>query len=183
MGLVGYTLVPAAPPWAAAKCTAEQVVDHPHDPPCMYQPEGVVEDNLLGQVHPEHPGAEPYTERISSRGWSVLGLDMVLRAIRFGQAKSNLVAAIPSLHAGLTMLLALFMWPRTRWFGKTMFTGYALVMAFALVYTAEHYVVDILLGWGLAALVYATYRVVDARYILPRNARRRAEMPREHAVS
>ncbi|WP_417935308.1 phosphatase PAP2 family protein [Gordonia phthalatica] len=183
LGLVGYTLVPAAPPWAASKCTAAQVADHPHDPPCMYNPYGVVDDNLLGQVEPEHPGAEPYVERISSRGWGVLHLDMVLRAIRFGQTKSNLVAAIPSLHAGLTALLALFMWPRTRWLGKTLFTAYAVVMAFALVYTAEHYVFDVLLGWGLAALVYATYRIVDKRYILPRNARRDAEREAAAAVS
>lgn len=175
LGLVGYTLVPAAPPWAAAKCTAVEVADYPHDPPCMYQPAGPVDDNLLGQVEPEHPGAAPYVERISSRGWSVLGLDMVLRAIHLGQTKSNLVAAIPSLHAGLTMLLALFMWPRSRWFGRTVFTGYAFAMAFALVYTAEHYVFDIVLGWGLAATVFGACVVIDKRFIAPRNARRQAQ--------
>ena len=31
--------------------------------------------------------------------------------------------------------------------------AYVLIMAFTLVYTAEHYVVDILLGWLLAAVV------------------------------
>ncbi|WP_375003077.1 phosphatase PAP2 family protein [Gordonia sp. PS3] len=175
LGLVGYTLVPAAPPWAAARCTVAQVADSPHDPPCMYRADVEVPGNLLGEVHPENPGAEPYVERISDRGWSVIGLDMVLRAVRFGQTKSNLVAAIPSLHAGLTMLLALFIWPRTRWFGKTMFMGYALTMAFALVYSGEHYVFDILLGWGLAGAVFAAYWLIDTRYILPRNARRRAE--------
>lgn len=169
LGLVGYTLVPAAPPWAAARCTAVQVADHPHDPPCMYQPAGPVEGNLLGPMEPDRSDGAPYVERISDRGWSVVGLDMVLRALRFGQMKSNLVAAIPSLHAGLTMLLALFMWPRTRWFGKAAFTGYALVMAFALVYTAEHYVFDILLGWGLAAVVIVVYRILDARLVRRRD--------------
>ena len=28
--------------------------------------------------------------------------------------------------------------------------AYPLIMAFTLVYTAEHYVIDILLGWALA---------------------------------
>ena len=28
-----------------------------------------------------------------------------------------------------------------------------IIMAFTLVYTAEHYVIDILLGWALAAVV------------------------------
>ncbi|WP_432211723.1 phosphatase PAP2 family protein [Gordonia aichiensis] len=180
LGLVGYSLVPAAPPWAAARCTASQVADNPHDPPCMYYRGGAVPDNILGEVQPQHDGANPYVERISDRGWRVVGLDLVMRAINIGQAKSNLVAAIPSLHAGLTMILALFMWPRTRWLGRTMFMGYAWAMAFALVYTAEHYVFDILLGWGLAGAVYTAYRVVDARLIAPRHARREAE--RERAV-
>lgn len=180
LGLVGYSLVPAAPPWAAAKCTAAQVADSPHDPPCMYAPEGAVEGNILGDVHPENEGAAPYVERISDRGWQVIGLDMVVRVVNIGQSKSNLVAAIPSLHAGLTMFLALFMWPRTKWFGKTMFMGYAWAMAFALVYTAEHYVFDIILGWALAGAVMTAYYFIDSRYIVPRNARRAAE--RERAV-
>lgn len=52
--------------------------------------------------------------------------------------------------------------------------GYAAVMGFAPAYTAEHYVFDVLLGWAPAAAVYATYRIVDARHVLPRNARREA---------
>jgi hypothetical protein len=39
--------------------------------------------------------------------------------------------------------------------------GYVLMMAFTLVYTAEHYVVDILLGWLLAAIVMAAVRCFD----------------------
>ncbi len=40
--------------------------------------------------------------------------------------------------------------------------AYVLVMAFTLVYTAEHYVVDILLGWVLAAVVLAVIRRFEA---------------------
>jgi membrane-associated phospholipid phosphatase len=36
-------------------------------------------------------------------------------------------------------------------------------MAFALVYTAEHYVVDILLGWVLAAVVLLVIRRYESR--------------------
>ena len=185
IGLIGYTLVPAAPPWAAAKCTAEQVADYPHDPDCMYQPEGLVEDNLLGQVQPQQEGAAPYVERISTRGWQVLRVEAAGELIKGGQGKANLVAAIPSLHAGLTMMLALFMWPRTKALGRTLFMGYALVMAFALIYTAEHYVLDIILGWVIAALVVGTVEFVDRRYVQPRNRRREAdrELEREEAVA
>ncbi len=185
IGLIGYTLVPAAPPWAAAKCTAAEVQGYPHDPPCMYQPEGAVPDNLLGQVDPRHDDAKPYVERISARGWNVLGIDQAEKLIKGGQGKSNLVAAIPSLHAGLTMMLALFMWPRTKALGRTLFMGYALVMAFALVYTAEHYVFDIILGWGLAAAVVGTVTWVDKRYVQPRKQARHddEEAEREEAVA
>ncbi|MEZ5212540.1 phosphatase PAP2 family protein [Gordonia sp. (in: high G+C Gram-positive bacteria)] len=184
IGLIGYTLVPAAPPWAASMCTHEQVADHPHDPPCMFKNERV-EGNLLGDVNPKHEGAADHVERISWRGWSVLGLGTAGTLIKTGQSKANLVAAIPSLHAGLTMMLALFMWPRTKALGRTLFVGYALAMAFALVYTAEHYVFDILLGWLLAACVVGTVTWVDKRYIQPRNRRRaeEKEAEREQAVA
>ncbi|GAA1459905.1 phosphatase PAP2 family protein [Williamsia maris] len=155
LALVVYTLVPGAPPWAAARCSAEQVVDHPRDPACMYNEIPDASGGLLGPVTTTHPGAQPYVERISARGWEVLDIRAASTLISVGQSKANLVAAIPSLHAGLTMLLALFMWPRVRALGRTLFMGYAVVMAFTLVYTGEHYVFDILAGWGLAAAVIA----------------------------
>jgi membrane-associated phospholipid phosphatase len=36
-------------------------------------------------------------------------------------------------------------------------------MAFALVYTAEHYVVDILFGWALAAIVLLVIGRLESR--------------------
>jgi hypothetical protein len=36
-------------------------------------------------------------------------------------------------------------------------------MAFTLVYTAEHYVVDILLGWALTAVVITVTHWLEAR--------------------
>jgi hypothetical protein len=154
LGLIVYILVPAAPPWAAAKCTSAEVADGSAFPRCITQPvQDAPDGGLLGPVEPRHDGAAPYVERISSRGWDVLHIGPVREVLEVGQEKSNQVAAIPSLHAGVTALLAMFMWGRTKALGRTMFTGYALVMAFTLVYSAEHFVIDIFLGWGLAALV------------------------------
>ncbi|ROZ99300.1 phosphatase PAP2 family protein [Gordonia sp. OPL2] len=175
LALVGYTLVPAAPPWAAARCTAEQVVDHPREPQCMAYEGAVAGGGILGEVTPTNPDAQPYVERISARGWNFLNIHAASTLVEVGQGKANLVAAIPSLHAGLTMLLALFMWPRVKALGKTLFMGYALAMAFTLVYTAEHYVFDIILGWGLAAFVILVATVVDKRWLTPRAERRRAQ--------
>ena len=41
--------------------------------------------------------------------------------------------------------------------------AYVLVMAFTLVYTAEHYVIDILLGWALAAVAMLTLNRFTSR--------------------
>lgn len=153
LGLVGYILVPAAPPWAAAQCTQSQIADGPAFPACLKtSPDGVPDGGLLGTVAPREDGA-PFVERISSRGWDVLHIGPVRDVVEVGQERSNQVAAIPSLHAGLTGLLAMFMWRRTRKLGRTLWVGYAAAMAFTLVYSAEHYVFDLVLGWGLAALV------------------------------
>jgi hypothetical protein len=65
-----------------------------------------------------------------------------------GSEYANPVAAVPSLHAAYTLLVTLALWrPSPRW-AKPLLAAYPPAMAFALVYTAEHYVVDVLLGWG-----------------------------------
>ncbi|MGC5248750.1 phosphatase PAP2 family protein [Gordonia sp. DT219] len=175
LGLVGYTFVPAAPPWAAARCTSAEVADGPREAICMTTPQATEPGGILGPINPSHADAAPYVERISARGWEFLHIHVASDLIQIGQGKSNLVAAIPSLHAGLTMLLALFMWPRVKALGKTLFMGYALAMAFTLVYTAEHYVFDILLGWALAAAVIAVYQIIEHKIIGPRQRRKAAE--------
>jgi hypothetical protein len=176
LGLIGYTFVPAAPPWAAARCTAEEVIAQPHEDACMVEAEASEPGGILGPIDPVDDGAEPYVERISSRGWDVLNIHVAASLIEIGQGKSNLVAAIPSLHAALTMLLALFLWPRTdrRW--RPLLLLYPFAMAFALVFTAEHYVFDILLGWALSGIVVWAVNLIDRRIVQPRNARRAARV-------
>lgn len=161
LALVGYTVLPAAPPWAAARCTAAEVADGPREPPCMTIPDAAGSGGILGPIHPADDPGTTSVERISARGWDYLHIEVASNLVEVGQGKSNLVAAIPSLHAGLTMLLALFMWPRVKALGRTLFVGYAVIMAFTLVYTGEHYVLDIVLGWVLAAIVVTVCRLVD----------------------
>ncbi|WP_176562049.1 phosphatase PAP2 family protein [Mycolicibacterium palauense] len=152
--LVIYALLPAAPPWAAARCTAAQVEGGPSGPRCMfYRGGGVPDGGLLGAMQTSHDGANAWIERIVGRGWGKLNLHSATALLDQGQASVNLVAAVPSLHAGLSAAIAVFLWNRvnTRW--RPALVAYPLVMAFTLVYTAEHYVVDVLLGWLLAAVV------------------------------
>ena len=60
----------------------------------------------------------------------------------------NPVAALPSLHAGYSFLIALFVW-KTIGAGRARFLLfiYPLAMAFTLLYGGEHYVIDIVAGW------------------------------------
>ena len=56
---------------------------------------------------------------------------------------------MPSLHAAYPVLLMLFFWSSAgKW--RWLLPLYPLLMAFSLVYTGEHYVFDILLGWVYA---------------------------------
>src|SRR5205807_3757072 len=72
----------------------------------------------------------------------------------------NPYAAIPSLHAGYAFLVFLFVvtlaWG-TRWRWLALFGGalYPALQSFAVVYTANHYVVDLFLGYGFAAAALA----------------------------
>ena len=80
-----------------------------------------------------------------------------------GSEYSNPAAAVPSLHAAYTLLFTLFLWRSTRWASaRALLALYPPAMAFALVYTAEHYFVDILLGWAYTvAAVWVVCRIAD----------------------
>jgi hypothetical protein len=159
-----YAVMPAAPPWAAARCTAGDVTGGPSYPGCMFRPaRGVPDGGLLGALQTTQDGANAWVERIVGRGWGKLNLHSASALIDQGQASVNLVAAIPSLHAGLTAAIAAFLWTRVRRKWRPLLVAYVVVMAFTLVYTAEHFVVDILLGWVLAAVVLLVMRRFESR--------------------
>ena len=73
------------------------------------------------------------------------------------------VAAMPSLHAAYPMLLMLFFWKsagRFRW----LLALYPLAMAFTLVYTGEHFVIDIIFGWLYAITIFVLGNRLFDRY-------------------
>ncbi|MFN8161155.1 MAG: phosphatase PAP2 family protein [Solirubrobacterales bacterium] len=92
--------------------------------------------------------------RSSGRGWEVVSLQAAA-AFDKGQATVNLVAAVPSLHAGISMLVALFLWPRVTWVWRPLLALYPLLMGLMLIATGEHYLFDVLAGWLYAGLVMA----------------------------
>jgi len=81
-----------------------------------------------------------------------------------GSEYANPVAAVPSLHAAYTLLITLFLWRSAPRWARPLLALYPLAMAFALVYTAEHYVVDILLGWAYTVIaVLVVHRLAELR--------------------
>jgi hypothetical protein len=108
---------------------------YPMAPPWLASKEGFVGESL---------------PRLTGRGWDDLGLG----GFHVALAKvGNPVAAMPSLHGGLAMLIALYAIVRLRSAWRWVLLVYPVLMATALVYYAEHYVIDILAGWTLAAVV------------------------------
>lgn len=66
---------------------------------------------------------------------------------------TNPIAAMPSLHAAFPILLGLILWRLYRWRAFPFYL-YVFLMLFAIVYTGDHYVVDIIAGGILAVLCY-----------------------------
>ena len=95
----------------------------------------------------------PTIDRIVPEVWGQLGVGTVQSVYENGHLV-NVVAAMPSLHAAYPVMLLLFFWPAGRYV-RIGLALYALAMGFALVYSGEHFVTDILAGWAMAVAVHA----------------------------
>jgi hypothetical protein len=113
-------------------------VAYPADPPWIVA-------NRLHRLPPIH--------RVIFDVWDGIGLRTADPLVETGKAAFNEVAALPSLHAATTLFICLFFWPTARNWVRVLLIAYVLAMAFTLVYSGEHYVFDIVLGWAYAALV------------------------------
>lgn len=125
-GLLTYIVVPAAPPWFAARA---EFVDEP-------------------------------ISRTISTGWSVIDLQFAGAWLVREQAGVNQVAALPSLHAGFALLVSVALWPviRNRLL-RVLIVAFPVSMGLTLVYSGEHYVVDVLLGWLYVAAIVIGVRM------------------------
>jgi hypothetical protein len=136
-GAITFALLPAAPPWAAA--------EWPH--------------SLIPPV------ANPAGEQAVS---SPLPTDA---GPLYHLVDGNPYAAIPSLHGGYSFLVFLFVFTlawNTRWrWWALLALLYPLVQSFAVVYTGNHYVVDLLIGYAYAAAALFGVRWLWRRLDLP----------------
>lgn len=95
--------------------------------------------------------------RTTSKGWEVIGVGTASWFSK-GQNTVNLVAAVPSLHSALCMLVALSIWPRLRRRRlRPLLLLYPLAMGLTLMATGEHYFFDVALGWFYAGAVIAIW--------------------------
>ncbi|MCA2215235.1 phosphatase PAP2 family protein [Jidongwangia harbinensis] len=100
-------------------------------------------------------GALIEATRISTKGWDAIGLHGAGNTLNALQVEaSNPVAAMPSLHTAFAFMAVVFFLPmvRRRWWPVLL--SYPLAMTFTLVYTAEHWVIDVLVGWAYVGLVF-----------------------------
>lgn len=109
----------------------------------------------------EHGLIEP-TTRLIPRLWTWSGVGASDGLVGTGYRYANDVAAVPSLHAAVALLVALTVWPRAPW-ARALVAMYPLTMALAIVCTGEHYVSDVLLGWLYAVASFLAVRHLAAR--------------------
>lgn len=111
--------------------------------------------------------------RTSGSGLESLGVEFVTTNMQRGVNSANPFAALPSLHAGCSIVVAAtlsrkvpgFRWKRVIWL-------YPAAMAFTVVSTGEHYLIDvwasipfIWLAWRAAEWLGPRWGAVGARYI------------------
>jgi membrane-associated phospholipid phosphatase len=54
------------------------------------------------------------------------------------------------MHAATTLFICMFFWRGARPWLRAILAAYVLAMAFTLVYSGEHYVFDVVIGWFYA---------------------------------
>ena len=133
-GFVTYLFVPAAPPWYAADAGA------------LAGPDGTP---LIAYLKP--PAFEQLAELVGFDGHFAY-------SFAFGGVNPNQVAAFPSLHVAYPFLAFLVL---RRAFGRIgwLALGYTLLVAFSVIYTADHWIIDVIAGMAYAYVAY--YVVVD----------------------
>jgi membrane-associated phospholipid phosphatase len=158
--LATYFLYPATPPWLASQ-------------------DGYLPGPL--QVGPD--GYSWTVVRLSTRGWDALGLHHAGSLLNAAQVQeANPVAAMPSMHSAYAMLIVAFFLPavRRRWW--PLMLCYPLAMTFALVYSGEHYMIDVLMGWVYVLVTFVLVRVAEKQWAAFQ-ARRAGAVPIESGPS
>jgi membrane-associated phospholipid phosphatase len=120
--------------------------------------------------------------RIVPLVWHALGLHSAGSVVEGGYQYANNVAAVPSLHAAFSLLVAVTLWPREHKWLRPIVALYPLAMAFSLVFSGEHYFSDILLGWMYTVATLFAAKAL-ARWWTARRAQRTPSLAPEPAYA
>jgi membrane-associated phospholipid phosphatase len=122
-------------------------------------------------------GHLPPTTRIIDQVWKHLHIGLGQALFAGGNNFDNNVAAMPSLHGAYPMLICLFFWKGSSRRKRVLLAAYPICMAFSLVYTGEHFVTDIFVGW-----IYAAATVYFGSKLLNRWEARQSRKQRDAAA-
>jgi membrane-associated phospholipid phosphatase len=110
-------------------------------------------------------GTIPHITRVSSKVFSSLGITDFPSV--YNSMAPNPVAAVPSLHVGYSVLVAIFVFKLfgRKWGSLSLIYPFCIILG--VVYMGEHYVFDVITG---ALLAYAAYTAVPymIRWLHPR---------------
>jgi membrane-associated phospholipid phosphatase len=92
----------------------------------------------------------PPLTRSAGRGFTAMGLHAAAASWKNALDWGNAVAAMPSLHASFALIVPAFFlpWIKRRWL-KAVVLIFPVLMLTSLVYLAEHWVIDGLVGWAI----------------------------------
>lgn len=92
----------------------------------------------------------PPLTRSAGRGFTAMGLHAAAQSWKAALDWGNAVAAMPSLHASFALIVPAFFlpWIKPRWLKVVVFI-FPVMMLTSLVYLAEHWVIDGLVGWAI----------------------------------
>jgi membrane-associated phospholipid phosphatase len=92
----------------------------------------------------------PPLSRSAGRGFTAMGLHAAAVSWKNALDWGNAVAAMPSLHASFALIVPAFFlpWIKPRWL-KAVVLLFPVLMLTSLVYLAEHWVIDGLVGWAI----------------------------------
>jgi len=101
-----------------------------------------------------HHVIDPAVRRTDRLGTTALHLHRSPHWFDSGARLLDEVAAFPSLHAGLTVLPLICLWQQAKPWARVALVGYPMAMAFTIIATGDHWLVDVLAAWLLAFLVH-----------------------------
>ena len=99
-------------------------------------------------------GYLPPIQRITGRGWLELHLKTVSKTLDRGAGVLNAVAPMPSLHAGMALLVALWFFRNCKPWIRIAALAFPVAMLTALVYFGEHFIIDGVAGWAVVLLAW-----------------------------